>query len=174
MAANVAVKLVSVLPNSMVGSYVLDLVYALSSLLYTPFIEVAIPCSTSLNLIITKLNANDEKAVWEVLKQTECVIHVVRNIHRFAGGVIPVKIEYFEQMASLLGSILLRWPTTRFLVWNDVKVRNTLSDLSAKTDISTKIIILKLYTSLGIKTCILPVPHLSGCVFSHLPLILKY
>ncbi|XP_028760602.1 BTB/POZ domain-containing protein At1g04390 isoform X2 [Neltuma alba] len=118
MAANVAVKLVSVLPHSIFESYILDLVYALSSLLSSPFVEVAIPCSTSLNLVISNLNASSAKAVWE--------------------------------MSSLLGSILLWWPPTRFPVWNDVQLINTLSDMYARTDISTKLVILKLYTSLAL------------------------
>ncbi|XP_054814645.1 BTB/POZ domain-containing protein At1g04390 isoform X2 [Prosopis cineraria] len=93
---------------------------------------------------------NCAKAVWEVLKQTECVIHIVDNIHKFLGDEIPMKIEYFEQMSSLLGSILLWWPPTRFPVWNDVKLTNSLSDMYARTDISTKLVILKLYTSLAL------------------------
>ncbi|KAK4285741.1 hypothetical protein QN277_002396 [Acacia crassicarpa] len=118
MAANVAVKLVCVLPNSILESYILDLVYVLSSLLSSPFVEVAIPCSTCLNLVISNLNASSAKAVWE--------------------------------MCSLLGSILLWWPPTRFPVWNDVKLIDTLSDMHARTDISTKLVILKLYTSLAL------------------------
>ncbi|KAI9116563.1 hypothetical protein K1719_012730 [Acacia pycnantha] len=118
MAANVAVKLACVLPNSILESYILDLVYALSSLLSSPFVEVAIPCSTCLNLVISNLNASSAKAVWE--------------------------------MCSLLGSILLWWPPTRFPVWNDVKLIDTLSVMHARTDISTKLVILKLYTSLAL------------------------
>ncbi|KAF7822495.1 BTB/POZ domain-containing protein [Senna tora] len=148
MAANVAVKLVGILPYSILQPYILDLVYPLSSLLSSPQIEVAIPCSTALNLLISNLSATSEKAVWEELKETECVIHIVDNIKIFTGGVM--KVEYFEEMTSLLSSILLRWPSTRFPVWNDVKLMKALSDMHTRTDNSIKIVVLKLYTSLAL------------------------
>lgn len=154
LAANVAVKLVSVLPNSVLQSYVLDLVYPLSSLLSSPQIEVAKPCSTALNLVISNLSATSEKAVWEVLKETECVIHIVDNIKDLTGDT--KKIEYFEEMASLLSSILLRWPPTRFPVWDDSKLMKAMAEMLTWTDSSTKLVVLKLYTSLGIRICFLP------------------
>ena len=147
LAVNVAVKSVILLPNSVLQSCVLDLIDPLSSLVSTHQIEVAIPCATALNTVISNVSAANEKAVWDVLKETECVPRIVRNIKDFSGDV--KKIEYFGEMASLLSTILWRWPTFRFPVWNDVKLMKAIAGMH--TEISIRVAILKLYTSLGIK-----------------------
>lgn len=149
MASNVALKLVSVLPNLLLQSHLLDLVSCLSSLLSSHQVEVAVPCATALNLVISNLSATKEKAVMEALKEKEISICIVGNIKDFAGGA--KKIGYFEEMASLLSTILLRWPSSRFPVCNDVKLMECLANMHTGTDSSTKLVILKLYTSLGIK-----------------------
>ncbi|OIW11671.1 hypothetical protein TanjilG_10817 [Lupinus angustifolius] len=136
MASDVALKLVSVLPNSVLQSHILDL------------IEVAIPCATALNLLISNLSATSEKAVMEALKETETVICVVEKIKDFTEGV--KKIEYFEEMVSLLSTILQRWPPSRFPVWNDIKLMNALANIHTRNDNSIKVVLLKFYTSLAL------------------------
>lgn len=153
MAANVARKLTSILPNPVLQSYILDLVYPLSSLLSASQMEVAIPCSIALNLLISNFGAASEKAVFEILKETECVVHIVEIIKDFNGGVM--KTEYYEVMASLLSTILVLWPPSRFPVWNDIKLKKALADMNTRTDSSIKTVVLKLYRSLGIKICFL-------------------
>ncbi|XP_057453438.1 BTB/POZ domain-containing protein At1g04390 isoform X2 [Lotus japonicus] len=148
MASNVALKLVSVLPNLLLQSHLLDLVSCLSSLLSSHQVEVAVPCATALNLVISNLSATKEKAVMEALKEKEISICIVGNIKDFAGGA--KKIGYFEEMASLLSTILLRWPSSRFPVCNDVKLMECLANMHTGTDSSTKLVILKLYTSLAL------------------------
>lgn len=149
MASNVVVKLVCVLPNPLLQSQLLDLVYCLSSLLSSHQVEVATPCATALNLVISNLSATNEKAVIEALKETEISICIVGNLKDFARGV--KKIEYFVEMASLLSTVLLRWPSSRFPVCNDVEFMKGLADMHTRTDSSIKLILLKLYTFLGIK-----------------------
>ncbi|PNY06615.1 BTB/POZ domain-containing protein [Trifolium pratense] len=146
MASNVAVKLVSVLPSSLLQLRMLDLVYCLSSLLSSHQVEVAIPCATALNSIISGLSATSEKAVIEALKETEISICIVRNIKDCSAK----KIEYFVEMASLLSTILLRWPSSRFPVCNDVELMKVLANMHTKTDSSIKLVLLKLYTSLAL------------------------
>ncbi|XP_019443732.1 PREDICTED: BTB/POZ domain-containing protein At1g04390 isoform X2 [Lupinus angustifolius] len=148
MASDVALKLVSVLPNSVLQSHILDLVCCLSSLLSSHQIEVAIPCATALNLLISNLSATSEKAVMEALKETETVICVVEKIKDFTEGV--KKIEYFEEMVSLLSTILQRWPPSRFPVWNDIKLMNALANIHTRNDNSIKVVLLKFYTSLAL------------------------
>ncbi|XP_027339819.1 BTB/POZ domain-containing protein At1g04390 isoform X2 [Abrus precatorius] len=148
MASNVAVKLVSVLPNQLLQPHVLDLVYCLSSLLSSHQVEVAIPCATALKLIISNLSATNEKAVMKALKETESSIRIVGNIKDFAEGT--KKIEYFEEMTSLLSMILWRWPPSRFPVFNDVKLMKGLANMHTRTDSSIKIALLRLYTSLAL------------------------
>jgi len=149
MASNVAVKLVSVLPNPFLQSHMLDLVYCLSSLLSSHQVEVAIPCATALNFVISNLSATSEKEVMEALKETETSLRIVRNIKDFAEG--SKKIEYFEEMTLLLSTILWRWPPSRFPVCNDVMLMKGLANIHTKTDSSIKLALLKLYTSIGNK-----------------------
>ncbi|XP_022637100.1 BTB/POZ domain-containing protein At1g04390 isoform X5 [Vigna radiata var. radiata] len=148
MASNVAVKLVSVLPNPLLQSHMLDLVYCLSSLLSSHQVEVAIPCATTLNFVISNLSATNEKDVMEALKETEASLRIVGNIKDFAEGV--KKIEYFEEMTLLLSTILWRWPPSRFSVCNDVILMKGLANIHTKTDSSIKLALLKLYTSIAL------------------------
>ncbi|KAJ1387197.1 SKP1/BTB/POZ domain superfamily [Sesbania bispinosa] len=148
MASNVALKLVSVLPNPLLQSHLLDLVYCLSSLLSSHQVEVAIPCATALNLVISNLSATSERAVMEALKETDISIRIVGNIKDFA--IAAKKIEYFEEMASLLSTILLRWPSSRFPVFNDVEFMNGLANMHTRMDSSIQPVLLKLYTSLAL------------------------
>ncbi|KAL2331115.1 hypothetical protein Fmac_018696 [Flemingia macrophylla] len=147
-AANVVAKLVSVLPNPLLQSHILDLVYCLSSLLSSHQVEVAISCATALNLVISNLSATSEKAVMEVLKETETSIRIVGNIKDFTEGA--KQIEYFEEMTLLLSTILWCWPPSRFPVFNDVILMKGLANMHTRTDGSIKLTLLKLYTSLAL------------------------
>lgn len=156
MASNVALKIVRVLPNSVLKSHLLDLVCCLSSLLSSHQIEVAIPCASALNLLISNLSVTREKAIMEALNETETAICVVGNIKHFNRGA--KKIEYFEEMVSLLSTILWRWPPSRFPIWNDANLMKALANMQTRTDNSTKVVLLKLYTSLGIEISPHPLP----------------
>ncbi|RZB84628.1 BTB/POZ domain-containing protein [Glycine soja] len=114
MASDVAVKVISFIPNSLLQFHMLDLVYCLSSLLSSHQVEVATPCAIALNLVISNLSATSEKAVMEALKETETSMRIVGNRKDFAEGA--KKIEYFEETTLLLSTILWRWPPSRFPV----------------------------------------------------------
>ncbi|KAJ1430724.1 SKP1/BTB/POZ domain superfamily [Sesbania bispinosa] len=111
-------------------------------------VKVAIPCATALNLLISNLSATSERAIMEALKETDISIRIVGNIKDFAIGA--KKIEYFEEMASLLSTILLRWPSSRFPVFNDVEFMNGLANMHTRMDSSIQPVLLKLYTSLAL------------------------
>ena len=99
MASDVAVKVISFIPNSLLQFRMLDLVYCLSSLLSSHQVEVATPCAIALNLVISNLSATSEKAVMEALKETETSMRIVGNRKDFAEGA--KKIEYFEETTFL-------------------------------------------------------------------------
>jgi hypothetical protein len=147
IAAKVVVKLVNVLPSSVVQPYLLDLVHPLSSLLSLHQVEVSVSCATALNLILSNLSSKSEKAIWGILNKTETVAHIVSNIQDFSGGIIPS--EYFQEMASLLSTILWRWPPSRYPVWSDVKLMKGLESIHTKPDLSVRVAVLKLYSALG-------------------------
>lgn len=147
MAANLVVKLVSS-NNSMMQLYLTNLISPLSSLLCSNNLEVAISCARALNMIFSTLSVKREKEVWEIVKEAKTVSHIIRIMREFPGGILPT--ENFQEMASLLYTILWRWPPSRYTVWNDTILMKVLEDSCIKSDASTKAAVLKLYSALGI------------------------
>ena len=147
MAANVVVKLVST-NSSMMQLYLTDVINPLSSLLCSNNLEVAISCATALNMIFSNLSVKREKEVWEIVKEAKTVIQIIRIMREFLGGTLP--IENFQETASLLYTILWRWPPSRYSVWNDTILMKVLEDNRIKSNVSTKVAVLKLFSALGI------------------------
>ncbi|CAK9157782.1 unnamed protein product [Ilex paraguariensis] len=148
LASCVAVKMVSVLPCSILQPHILDLVHPLSSLLSSRQLQVPVSCATALSSILSNLTFKSERDVWEILKETNSVVNLVHNIKVFSGADKP--IEYFQQMASLLSKILWRWPPSRFCVWADATLLEVLEALSLKPEYSVKVAVLQLYSSLAL------------------------
>uniref|UniRef100_A0A2P2KLU7 BTB/POZ domain-containing protein At1g04390 isoform X2 n=1 Tax=Rhizophora mucronata TaxID=61149 RepID=A0A2P2KLU7_RHIMU len=149
LAGNVVVKLIRVMPNSILQSYLLELVHPLSSLLSSLQLEVSISCATALGMIFSNLIVKREKRVWEMLVEAEIVSHLTNNLREFSCGTMP--IEYFQEMASLLSIILHQWPASRYSVWNDVELMEALQLMLVNSDFPVKATILKLYS--GIALC---------------------
>lgn len=147
MAANVTVKLVSILPKSILQLDALDLVNPLSSLLSSNQTEVAISCAAALNLILSNISTKSGKEVWDILKKTESVSQVISNLRLVSECTKP--FEYFQQMALLLSTILWWWPPSRFSVWSDAKLMKYLNDMLIKLDVYHKVAVLKLYSAVG-------------------------
>lgn len=147
-AADAVQKLVKMLPNTILQSYALDLVIPLSSLLFYHQVEISMPCAIALNIILSNLSVKSEKAVWEILKQSESVHHVSSQMRDFSGSTKPIELFYW--MASLLSMILLRWPSSRFPVWSDAKLMRTLNYMLKKPDKHGKVEVLKLFSATGI------------------------
>ncbi|KAG8638241.1 hypothetical protein MANES_14G015836v8 [Manihot esculenta] len=72
----------------------------------------------------------------------------MRGIREFSDGVMP--IECFKGMASLLSTILHRWPPSRYTVWNDAKLLEVLEVMRVKPDFSVKVAVMKLYTTIAL------------------------
>uniref|UniRef100_A0A6M2F225 At1g04390 ARM repeat domain-containing protein n=1 Tax=Populus davidiana TaxID=266767 RepID=A0A6M2F225_9ROSI len=149
IAANMVVKLIRIIPNSILQPYSLYLVHPLAPLLSSRRMEVSIACATALNMILSNLSATREKSVWEILSETKTVFLIVSGIREFSGG--PMATEYFQEMASLLSTILQKWSASRFSVWNDTKLMEVLEAMHENPDVSIKVALLKLYS--GIALC---------------------
>lgn len=147
MAANEVVKLLRIIPNSIIQHYVLDLCHPLLSSLSSHQFEGSISCATALNMILSNLSVKKEKQVWETMKETKTVACIVAKLRNFSADTLP--IEYFQEMTSLLSVILWRWPPSRYPVWNDTVLMKVLGDGLVKPDISIKVVVLKLYSSIG-------------------------
>ena len=120
IAAKVALKLVQDLPSSLLQSHVLHLIQPFSFLLSSHQVKVASRCANGLNHILSYLSLKEDGVIWEILKETNAVIHVINNIQKFSRGMESIK--YFQRMASLLRRILWQWPPSRYRVWNDAEL----------------------------------------------------
>lgn len=147
MAASVAVKLVRSLPTSMLQSNGIDLIHPLSSCLSSCQSQVAVSCAIALNLILSNISFRRQKEVWEILKQTNTVHHIVSYINKFYVG--NKEIEYFQEMVSLLATILRDWPTPRCQVWAEFKLMEVLEIMPVQPNFSVQAGVLQVYSSLG-------------------------
>ncbi|TYH92462.1 hypothetical protein ES332_A13G183800v1 [Gossypium tomentosum] len=147
MAVNVVVKLVSS-NSSMMQLYLTDLINPLSSLLCSNNLEVATSCATALNMVLSNLSVKREKQVWEIVKEAKTLIQIIRIIREFPGVTQP--IENFQEMVSLLYTILWQWPPSRYFVWKDTILIKVLEDSHIKSHLSTKVAVLKLCSALAL------------------------
>ncbi|KAK8542817.1 hypothetical protein V6N13_136636 [Hibiscus sabdariffa] len=147
MTVNEVVKLVSS-NSSMMQLYLTDLINPLSSLLCSNNLEVATSSATALNMVLSNLSVKREKQVWEIVKEAKILRQIIRIIREFPGGTRP--IGNFQEMASLLYTILWRWPQSRYFVWNDTMLIKVLEYCFTKSHLSTKVAVLKLYSALAL------------------------
>lgn len=148
LAANVVIKLLRIVPPSLLPPYSLDLVESLSPLLSVQQTEVSLPCAVALNGILVNVRETKEKEVWKVLEEGKTVVSVVGNLQNFSVG--NVSVEWFQEMASLLSSVMLKWPQSRYSVWNNPDLMGLLESVSQKPDMDVRFAALKLYSSVGI------------------------
>ncbi|KAM7269378.1 hypothetical protein ACFE04_024875 [Oxalis oulophora] len=148
LAADVVVKLLNRIPNSILLPYVSNLVPPLSPLLSSHQVDVSITCGTALHMILSNLSAKKEKEVYEMMKDTDIISCIVRNIKKFSNGSLP--IEYFIQMAFLLSTILWQRPASRYYVWTDAVLMRSLETIREKPELSGNFAVLKIYSALAL------------------------
>lgn len=148
LAANVLIKLLRIVPPSLLQLYSLDLVESLSPLLSCQQMEASFPCAVALNAVLVNVRETKEKEVWRVLEEGRTVVSVVGNLHNFSEG--KVSVEWFQEMASLLSTVMLKWPQSRYCVWNSPDLMGLLESVSQKPDMGLRFAALKLYSSVGI------------------------
>ncbi|XP_058102994.1 BTB/POZ domain-containing protein At1g04390 [Magnolia sinica] len=151
MAVNATTKLVELLGNSLLQRHVLELVRPLSRLLSLRRSSITVSCAIALNRILSKLTPlrlEKYKEVWEVVEETNAVGSIVRCLQDYVNGIQPV--EHFTEMASLLRTILWRWPPSRYLVWSNSELMEGLGDACAKPDSAVATAVLKLYSALAL------------------------
>lgn len=147
MAADLVVKLVNVFTYSTLQPYVLELIHPLSSLSANHPLQVAKSCTRALNLLIFNLSKAKEKEVWEILNETDAITHLVGNIVDFP--CVTKSVEHIQEMASLLGIILWRFPQSRYPVWDNSRLMEFLEIARADPNPSIKVVFLKLCYAIG-------------------------
>ncbi|KAL5977313.1 hypothetical protein ACLOJK_021659 [Asimina triloba] len=150
MAMNTTVKLVNLLGNSMRHFCILDLVLPLSRLLSLHGSLVVISSAVALNHILMRpmpIRIENDR-VWEILEETSAVGSIVNFLEDYVKGIQP--LEHFIEMASLLQTILWRWPTSRYPVWSNSVLMERLGDVCVKHDSTVAIAVLRLYSALAL------------------------
>ncbi|XP_042477288.1 BTB/POZ domain-containing protein At1g04390 isoform X2 [Macadamia integrifolia] len=148
MAINVTMKLVDVSGNSILQYNVVKLVHPLASLLSFHESNVVVSCSIALNQILSKLSRiKRQEEICTILRETNTIEHIVCGLLDFATGT--KSLEYFQEMASLLTTILWRWPPFRYPVWSNGKLLEVLGALCIKPDSSVAVVLLPLYSALA-------------------------
>ncbi|CAO2836269.1 unnamed protein product [Amaranthus hypochondriacus] len=148
MGLEVAIKLISIVPMSMLQPHLNYLSHSFSPLLSNHQTQVAIMSATALHLIVSKLSITKEKKMWEVLEKYDVLGQLIDNLKAFSDKVKP--IDYFQEMASLLSSIMHLWPSTRYPVWSDVKLMEVVEFISSRPEANVKVAVLRLYSTLAL------------------------
>ncbi|KAL8461975.1 hypothetical protein ACS0TY_033167 [Phlomoides rotata] len=148
LASTLILKMVNVLPSTMLQVHVFDLLCPLADLISSKNLQVAMLCSATMTVILTKLSSRQEREVWKILDETKAVDRIVHNIKQFCIDEKP--IEYFQEMASVLSKIFWRWPSFRFCAWNDSDFLNVLDAVKLIPENSMKVAVLQLYSSIGL------------------------
>ncbi|KFK42779.1 hypothetical protein AALP_AA1G038200 [Arabis alpina] len=111
-------------------------------------LEVSLPCAVALNGVLLNVRETKEKDVWRVLEDGKVVVSVVGNLQNFSEG--SVSVEWFQEMALLLSTVMLKWPQSRYIVWNNSSLMVMLESISQKPDMGLRVATLKLYSSLAL------------------------
>ncbi|XP_050221783.1 BTB/POZ domain-containing protein At1g04390 [Mercurialis annua] len=149
ITADLVVKLINIIPSTLLQPFLLDLVHPLSSLLSYYQLEVSILCAIALNMIFLNLSLKREKEVWDILIETGAVSHIVSGIRKVPDDGVT-SIKYFQEMTTLLSNILQRWPPSRYYVWNDAELLKVLEVMHMKPDFPIKVSVLKLYSAIAL------------------------
>ncbi|XP_077219525.1 BTB/POZ domain-containing protein [Tasmannia lanceolata] len=152
MATNVTTKLVDILGNSVLQYQFSKLVRPLSCSLSAHGFPSAVSCAVALNRILSKLmvpwRLDRHKEVWEAVKENNVVGSIIFALQDYTLGIQP--LEHFTEMASLLKTILWRWPPSRFPVWSNSKLITGLGTISLKADPSVATSVLQSYSALAL------------------------
>lgn len=161
IAADAVCKLAGVLATSILQPYLPDLVHPLSSLSISHQLQVAIPSSRALSVLLSNLSKKKENEVWEVLDKEYITTHLIKNILDFSASTSSN--VYFEEMLALLAIILLRWPQSRYQVWSNASFMNMLEDFCVNPDPSLGVALLKLYSAIGTLTLCIQLESFHSC-----------
>ncbi|VVA89937.1 unnamed protein product [Arabis nemorensis] len=111
-------------------------------------LEVSLPCAVALNAILLNVRETKEKEVWKVFEDAKVVASVVGVLQNFSEG--SMSVEWFQEMASVLSTIMLKWPQSRYSVWNNSSLMVMLESVSQKPDLGLRVATLKLYSSVAL------------------------
>lgn len=156
LAADVAQKLVFTLGSAIHRYPMLDVTSSLSRLLSLSQLPAAISFAIALNHILTNIGSTKGKIleeVWNVLEKANSVGNIICALQNDVVGT--QQIDYFLAMASLLESILRKWPVSRYPVWSNNKLMANLRDKCTHSETSIVIGAFKLCSAIGIPNTVI-------------------
>lgn len=152
IAANLVVKLARIVTEHMLRSHFLDLLRPLLSLSVANQLHVASASIKALNSLLSILTKMMEAQVWEMLQKAETLTHLINFMQGIPGGMDSDLLLYAQEATTLVGTILRWWPRSRYLVWSNEKLMNSLAAMFMNSDPLMTGALLKFYSSLGINT----------------------
>uniref|UniRef100_A0A803N0B4 At1g04390 ARM repeat domain-containing protein n=1 Tax=Chenopodium quinoa TaxID=63459 RepID=A0A803N0B4_CHEQI len=148
MGLEVTVKLVRIIPTSMLRQHFNHLSHSLSPLLSNHDSQVAIMSATALNFIVSNVGVKKEKEIWDTLEKYGVVTQVIGNLRVLFDKARP--LEYFLEMVSLLSSMMKLWPPSRYPVWNDAKLKEVVEIFCSNPEANVKVAVLQFYSALAL------------------------
>ncbi|GJN39103.1 hypothetical protein PR202_gb28200 [Eleusine coracana subsp. coracana] len=150
-AADVSLKLVSSLGNSIRQYPIVEFVSSLSCQLSAVQLPIAMPCTSAMSRILNILamaRASVQTEIWEALEKTNAVAGIVSALQSYTHNVHP--LSYLTELISLLGIILWIWPSSRYHVWSNSNLMDKLAQYCNSTETAVAAKILKMYASIGL------------------------
>ncbi|KAL6873785.1 hypothetical protein ACP4OV_013867 [Aristida adscensionis] len=150
-AADVSLKLVSRIGNSIRQYPILEMVSSLSCQLSAGHIPLAMSCASAMSCILNCLvtvRPSTQNKVWEALEETSTVPSIVSALQGYTYDVHP--LSYLTEMISLLRTILWIWPSSRYHVWSNSSLMGKLAQYIPSTQITVATKILRLYAALAL------------------------
>lgn len=151
LATDLTVNLACSLGRSICQYHMLDIVISLSCALSTCQVSIAVPCTTALNRILTNLGAMSSQKSEELCKamvKANTICSILCAMQDYVDGSKP--IEYFTEMASLLKTVLWRWPSFRYQVWSNFKLMDRIQNYCISNSTLLTHRVLQLCSALGI------------------------
>lgn len=150
-AADVSLKLVSSIGNSIRQYQFLEILTSFSCQLSADQIPLAISCAGALNCILNNLvtaTVSTHTEIWKALERTNTVASIISALRSYAHDVHP--LNYLAEMISLLRTIMWIWPSSRYHVWSNCNLMGKLAHhyLGTETTVTTKV--LRLYAALAL------------------------
>jgi hypothetical protein len=149
-AADVTLKLVSSVGNSIRQYPVLEIVRPLSCQLSADQLPTSISCARAMNCILNSLvtaRSSTHAEIWEALDRTNSVATIVSALQSYTIDVHP--LNYLTEMILLLRTILWIWPSSRYHVWSNCNLMEKLARYCLATETTVAAKVLKLYAALG-------------------------
>uniref|UniRef100_A0ACD5UJ87 Uncharacterized protein n=2 Tax=Avena sativa TaxID=4498 RepID=A0ACD5UJ87_AVESA len=149
--ADVILKLVSSIGNSIRQYPIMEIVRPLSCQLTADQLLADISCARAMNCILNSLvtaRSSIHADIWQALDRTNAVASIVSALQSYTLDVHP--LNYLTELISLLTIILWIWPSSRYHVWSNCNLMGKLAHYCLATETTVAAKVLRLYAALAL------------------------